>query len=171
MERPNAGLGSEDGIASPRNTNYKDRCAIRPSLLRQILGCAAGGAVGSGVFALIQHLGSELLESPGLVRWVFLYTLLGGVLAGVWEAATQRVTARFSLSCRGTVVVSGLAAGMLLGAAALLVAALKQGAGADGLLVLQLPWADGLGGFVGGAIGGGLWRYLFGAAGRPFSER
>jgi hypothetical protein len=167
MERSNAGLGSEDGIAIHRNTNHKDRYAIRPSLLRQILGYAAGGAVGSGVFALIQHLGPELLGHPALVRWVFLYALLGGVLTGVWQAATQWTAARFSLSRRGAILVSGLVAGTLLGAAALLVAALEQGAGTDGLLLLQLPWADGLGGFLGGAVGGGVWQYFRRRYGRP----
>lgn len=144
---------------------------MRPSPLRQILGYTAGGAVGSAVFALIQHLSPELLEAPALVRWVFLYALLSGVLAGVWEAATQRTTARFSLSHRGTVVVSGLVAGVLLGVAGLLVATLKQGAGTNGLLLLQLPWSDGIGGFLGGAVGGGLWRYLFGTRSRSSSER
>ena len=53
--------------------------------------------------------------------------------------------------------MSSLVAGMVLGAATLLVAALKQGAGAGGgLLLLGLPWKDGLGGFVGGAVHGAL---------------
>ena len=88
---------------------------------------------------------------------VFLYALLGGVGVALWREATRWATARFSLSRRGAILVSGLVAGTLLGAATLLVATLKQGAGAGGgLLLLGLPWKDGLGGFVGGAVYGAL---------------
>jgi hypothetical protein len=134
--------------------------AAPASPIRRLVGYGAGGAVGGGVFALIQHLGPGLLAEPRLVRWVFLYALLGGVIVGLWKEATRWATARFSLSRRGAILVSGLVAGTLLGAATLLVATLKQGAGADGLLLLGLPWKDGLGGFVGGAVGGGLDRYF-----------
>lgn len=152
-----------------RNANIEDTApAARPgrhggpaSPLRRVVGYGAGGAVGGGVLALIQFLGPDLLTEPALVRWVFLYTLLGGVAASVWTATTQWATARFSLSRRGAILMAGLVAGTLLGAASLLVATLKQGAGAaDGLLLLELPWKDGLGGFVGGAVGGGLGRYF-----------
>ena len=94
------------------------------------------------------------------MRWVVLYALLGGVGMGVWTTATRWATARFSLSHREAVLTSSLVAGTLVGTAALLAATLKQGAAADGLLLLGLPWKDGFGGFVGGAVGGGLWRAL-----------
>jgi hypothetical protein len=136
------------------------RHAAPSSPIRRVVGHGIGGAVGGGIFALVQHLGPGLLAAPRLVRWVFLYALLGGVGVALWREATRRATARFSLSRRGAILVSGLVAGTLLGAASLLVATLKQGAGADGLLLLRLPWKDGLGGFVGGAVGGGLDRYF-----------
>ncbi|WP_103029873.1 hypothetical protein [Salinibacter altiplanensis] len=134
--------------------------ALLASPIRRVVKCGVAGALGGGVFALIQHLGPGLLSEPSLARWVFLYALLGGVGAGVWKETTRWTTGRFSLSRREAVLVSGLVAGMLLGAATLLVAALKQGAGADGLLLLRLPWTDGLGGFVGGVVAGGLNKYL-----------
>jgi hypothetical protein len=77
---------------------------------------------------------------------------------GLWTEAMRWATAWFSLSRREAVLVSGVVAGVLVGGAALLVATLKQGAEANGLLLLGLPWKDGVGGFVGGAVGGGLWR-------------
>ena len=128
--------------------------------IRRVFRYGVAGALGGGVFALSQHLGPGLLAEPRLVRWVVLYALLGGVGVALWREATRWATARFSLSRRGAILVSGLVAGTLLGAASLLVATLKQGAGADGLLLLRLPWKDGLGGFVGGFVGGGLWQYL-----------
>ncbi len=133
--------------------------------MRRVVGYSVGGAIGGVVFALLQHLGPELLRQPALVRWAFLYALLGGIAAGIWEAVTRWATAQFSLSRRGAALASGLAGGLLLGGAALLVAALKQGTGAGGpppggLLLPGLPWTDGLGGFLCGAVGGGLWRYL-----------
>jgi hypothetical protein len=131
------------------------------SPVRRVVGYGVAGALGGGVFALIQHLGPDLLAEPRLVRWVFLYALLGGLGMSLWKEATRWTTDRFSLSRRGAILGSGLVAGMLLGAATLLVATLKQGAGAGGgLLLLGLPWKDGLGGFVGGAVGGGLDRYF-----------
>jgi hypothetical protein len=123
------------------------------------------------VFALIQHLGPGLLAEPRLVRWVFLYALLGGVAVGVWKEATRWAIDRFSLSRRGAILAAGLVAGMLLGAATLFVATLKQGAGANGLFLLRLPWTDGLGGFVGGAVGGGLGQYLGGSGVSSFARR
>ena len=150
-----------------RNANIEDtppaahlgRHGAPASPLRRVVGYGVGGAVGGGVLALIQFLGPDLLTEPALVRWVFLYTLLGGVSASVWVAATQWATTRFSLSRWGAVAASGLIAGTLLGAAALLLTALIQGA-RDGALLLRLPWADGLGGFLAGAVGGGLWQHL-----------
>ena len=114
------------------------------------------GALGGGVFAIVQHLGPDLLTRPSLVRWVFLYALLGGVGASVWREATRWTTDRFSLSRHGATLASGLLAGTIVGAATLLVATLKQGVGGDGLLLLRLPWKSGLGGFVGGVVGMGL---------------
>ena len=129
--------------------------------IRRVFRYSVAGAFGGGVFALSQHLGPGLLAEPRLVRWVFLYALLGGVGVALWREATRWATDWFSLSRRGAILVSGLVAGTLLGAATLLVATLKQGAGAGGgLLLLGLPWKDGLGGFVGGAVGGGLDRYF-----------
>lgn len=133
--------------------------------MRRVVGYSIGGAVGGSVFALFRHLGPTLLQQPVLIRWVFLYTLLGGMVAGIWDIVTRWTVARFSLSRRGAAMASGLSAGILVGGATLLVAALKQGTGAggpllDGTLLLGLPWTDGLGGFLGGAVGGGLWRYL-----------
>jgi hypothetical protein len=98
---------------------------------------------------------------PRVIRWVVLYALLGGVGGTLWREATRWATARFSLSRRDAGLVSGLVAGTLAGAAALFVAALNQGVGGDGLLLLRLPWNAGVGGFVGGAIAGGGWRYFF----------
>jgi hypothetical protein len=153
-------------VMDNRNANVEDRIPeARPgrlgapaSPLRLAVGYGVGGAVGGGVFALIQHLGPSLLTEPRLVRWVFLYALLGGVGMGLWTGATRWATAWFSLSRREAILVSSAVAGTLVGAATLTVATLKQGAGANGLLLLGLPWKDGLGGFVGGAVGGGLWR-------------
>jgi hypothetical protein len=118
------------------------------------------GALGGGVFALVQYLDPSLLTEPALLRWVFLYALLGGVGMALWTASTQWATARFSLSRREAVLVCGVVAGTLVGAAALLVATLKPGTGADGLLLLGLPWKDGLGGFVGGAVLGAGWQFF-----------
>ena len=133
--------------------------------IRRFIRYGVSGAVGGGVFALIQHLDPSFLTEPRLVRWVFLYALLGSVAVVAWREATRFVAVRFSLSRRGTVVASGVSAGVLVGGAALLVATLKQGAGGggpllDGTFPLGLPWTDGLGGFVGGVVGGGLWRFL-----------
>jgi len=128
--------------------------------IRRVVRYGVAGALGGGVHALIQHLGPGLLAEPRLVRWVVLYALLGGVGVALWKEVTRWATARSSLSRRGVVLVSGLVAGMLLGAATLLVVTLEQGAGASAPLLLRLPWTDGLGGFVGGAVGGGLWQYL-----------
>lgn len=127
--------------------------------IRHVVGYGVGGAAGGAIFAIIQHLGPGFLTEPPLVRWVFLYALLGGVVAGVWRATTRWVVAQFSLSRWGAVTTSGLLAGMFLGAATVLVATLTQGDG-DGTLLLRLPWADGLGGFLGGAVGGGLWQLM-----------
>jgi len=121
------------------------------------MGYGVGGAIGGGVFALVQLLGPRLLPEPPLVRWAFLYVLLGGVSASVWAAATRWATARISLSRREAVAASALLAGTLLGAIALLGATLVRGAG-DGPLLLGLPWADGVGGFLAGAVGGALWH-------------
>lgn len=154
MEARNLNTDDRDPETDP------DRHAASASPVRRVIVNGVGGAVGGGVFALIQYLVPGLFAEPRLVRWVFLYALLGGVLTGVWQAATQWAAARFLLSRRRTVVVSALVAGMLLGVAGLLVATIRQGAGTDGLLLLRLPWADGLGGLVGGAVGGGLWQYL-----------
>jgi hypothetical protein len=149
-----------------RNANPEDTVSIaRPgdsgaSPLRRFIQSGVAGALGGGVFALVQHLGPSLLTEPRLVRWIVLYALLGGVGMGLWRAATRWATARFSLTRREAVLTSSVVAGTLVGAAALLVATLKQGTGADGLLLLGLPWKDGLGGFVGGAVGGGLWQFL-----------
>ena len=126
--------------------------------LRRVIRAGVAGALGGGVFALVQHLGPSLLTEPRLVRWIVLYALLGGVGMGLWTEAMRWATAWFSLSRREAVLVSGVVAGVLVGGAALLVATLKQGAEANGLLLLGLPWKDGVGGFVGGAVGGGLWR-------------
>jgi hypothetical protein len=149
-----------------RNANLEDPVSTaRPggrgaSLLRRVIRAGVAGALGGGVFALIQHLGPSLLVEPRLVRWVFLYALLGGVGMGLWAEGTRWATGRFSLSRREAVLVSGVVAGTLVGSAALLVATLKQGAGTDGLLLLRLPWKHGVGGFVGGAVVGALWRAL-----------
>ena len=133
-----------------------------PPSLRRILTYGVGGAVGGGVFALIQHLGPGLLREPHLLRWFVLHALLGGVGVALWREATRWAAARFALGRRNAGLVSGLVAGTLVGAAALFVATLNQGVGSDGLLLLQLPWKDGVGGFVGGAIAGGGWQYLGG---------
>jgi len=125
------------------------------SPIRRVVRYGVAGALGGGVFALIQHLGPGLLVKPSLVRWVFLYALLGGVIVSIWKEATRWTTDRFSLSRRGSAVVSGLVTGTLVGGAALLVATLKQDIGTGELLLLRLPWTDGLGGFVGGAVAGG----------------
>jgi len=145
-----------------RNSEAPFSTSVSPaSPVRRVVGYVVAGAVGGGGFALTQHLGPGLLEEPRLVRWVFLYALLGGLGVALWKEATRWATDRFSLSRRGAILGSGLVAGTLLGAATLLVATLKQGAGAGGgLLLLGLPWKDGLGGFVGGAVGGGLDRYF-----------
>ncbi len=131
-----------------------------PSSLCRILTSGVGGAVGGGVFALLQHLGPGLLREPHLIRWVVLHALLGGVGVALWNEATRWATARFALSRRDAGLISGLLAGTLVGAAALFVATLNQGVESDGLLLLQLPWKDGVGGFVGGAMAGGGWRYI-----------
>lgn len=137
------------------------------SPIRRAIGYGVAGALGGGIFALIQHLGPGLLTEPRLVRWVFLYALLGGVGVSAWREATRWTTNRFPLSRQGAILVSSLVAGMILGAATLLVATLKQGAGAGGgLLLLGLPWTDGLGGFVGGAVYGALSTY-FNSGGPP----
>lgn len=148
-----------------RNANLEDPASTPcsrergSSSLRRVLRSGGSGALGGGVFALVQHLGPGLLIESGLVRWVFLYALLGGVGMALWTVATRWATARFSLSRREAVLVSSVVAGTLVGAAALLVATLKQGTGAGGgLLLLGLPWKDGIGGFVGGAILGAGWR-------------
>lgn len=154
MENRNANTDRRDAATRP------DRHAALSAPVRRLIGYGVGGAVGGGGFAIIQHLGPDLLTNPTLVRWVFLYTLLGGVITGVWQVATQWAATWFSLSRRGSILTSGLVAGTLLAAAALVVAVLKQGAGAGAPLLLRLPWTDGLGGFVGGAIGGGLWQSL-----------
>ena len=152
MNNRNAKRNSESPFSKP----------VPPaSPVRRVVGYGVAGALGGGVFALIQHLGPGLLAEPRLVRWVFLYALLGGLGVALWKEATRWATDRFSLSRRGAILVSGLVAGTLLGTATLLVATLKQDAGAGGgLLLLGLPWKDGLGGFVGGAVGGGLDRYF-----------
>ena len=127
------------------------------SPVRRVARYGVAGALGGGVFALTQHLGPSFLSEPGLARWVVLYALLGGLGVALWREATRWATDWFSLSRRGAILVSGLVAGTLLGAASLLVATLKQGAGAGGgLLLLGLPWKDGLGGFVVGAVYGAL---------------
>jgi hypothetical protein len=126
---------------------------------RCLLGYGMAGTVGGGVLAIIQHLGPGFLTEPALVRWVFLYALLGGVGAGVWKGTARWAAARFSLSRWGAVATSGLLAGTLVGAAVLVVATSAQGTG-DGALLLGLPWKDGLGGFVGGVAGGGLDMYF-----------
>lgn len=149
-----------------RNVNPEDTVSIaRPSdsgayPLRRVLRAGVAGALGGGVFGLIQHLSPSLLVELRLVRWVFLYALLGGVGMGVWTEATRWAIARFSLSRREAVLISSIVAGTLVGAAALLVATLKQGTGDDGLLLLGLPWKDGLGGFVGGVILGAGWQFF-----------
>jgi hypothetical protein len=135
-----------------------DRCGT--SSFRRVIQSGVAGALGGGAFALVQHLDPSLLTEPALLRWVFLYALLGGVGMALWTATTRWATARFSLSHREAVLTSSLVAGTLVGTAALLAATLKQGAEPNGLLLLGLPWKNGVGGFVGGAIGGGLWRAL-----------
>ena len=131
------------------------------SPIRRVVGYGVAGALGGGVFALTQHLGPSFLSEPGLARWVVLYALLGGLGMALWREATRWATGQFSLSRRGAILVSSLVAGMILGAATLLVATLRQGAGAGGgLFLLALPWTDGLGGVVGGAVYGGLDRYF-----------
>ncbi|WP_263788084.1 hypothetical protein [Salinibacter grassmerensis] len=127
---------------------------------RQVLRAVLGGVLGGGVFAIIQHLSPGFLTDPALVRWVFLHAVLGGAMVSAWQATTWWAAARFSLSRHGVALVSSLTAGVLVGTAALLVATLKQGTGAGGLLLLQLPWKDALGGFVGGVVGGGMWKLL-----------
>jgi hypothetical protein len=144
----------------PSSTTRLDRRRPRTISLRRVVGWGVGGAVGGGVFALIQHLGPGLLREPHLIRWVVLHALLGGVGVALWREATRWATARFALSRHDASLVSGLLAGTLVGAAALFAATLNQGVGNDGLLLLQLPWKDGVGGFVGGAIAGGGWRYI-----------
>jgi len=152
MDNRNANGNSEPSLRTP----------VPPaSPVRRVAGYGVAGALGGGIFALIQHLGPGLLAEPRLVRWVFLYALLGGLGMALWREAMRWATGRFSLSRRGAILVSSLVAGMILGAATLLVATLKQGAGAGGgLLLLGLPWEDGLGGGVGGAVCGGLDRYF-----------
>ena len=147
-----------------RNANPEDTVSIAhsgtlgASFLRRLIRVGVSGALGGGVFAFIQHLGPDLLVEPRFVRWVVVYALLGSVGMALWTTATRWATAWLSLSRREAVLVSSVVAGTLIGGAALLVATLKQGTGADGLLLLGLPWKDGVGGFVGGAVGGGLWR-------------
>ena len=152
MDNRNASGKSEPPLGKP----------VPPaSPVRRVARYGVAGALGGGVFALIQHR---------LVRWVFLYALLGGLGVALWKEATRWAADRFSLSRRGAILVSSLVAGMVLGAATLLVATLKQGAGAGGgLLLLGLPWKDGLGGVVGGAVYGALSRY-FNAGGSPSSR-
>ena len=152
MDNRNASGKSEPPLGKP----------VPPaSPVRRVARYGVAGALGGGVFALIQHR---------LVRWVFLYALLGGLGVALWKEATRWAADRFSLSRRGAILVSSLVAGMVLGAATLLVATLNQGAGAGGgLLLLGLPWKDGLGGVVGGAVYGALSRY-FNAGGSPSSR-
>ena len=161
MDNRNASGNSEPPLSKP----------VPPaSPVRRVARYGVAGALGGGVFALIQHLGPSFLAEPRLVRWVFLYALLGGLGVVLWKEATRWAADRFSLSRRGAILVSSLVAGTLLGAATLLVATLKQGAGAGGgLLLLGLPWKDGLGGVVGGAVYGALSRY-FNAGGSPSSR-
>jgi hypothetical protein len=151
-----------DNRDAKRNSESPFSKSVPPaSPARRVVGYGVAGALGGGVFALIQHLGPGLLTEPRLVRWVFLYALLGGLGMALWKEATRWTTDWFSLSRRGSILVSSLVAGMVLGVATLLVAMLKQGAGAGGgLILLELPWKDGLGGFVGGAVYGGLDRYF-----------
>lgn len=151
MENRSANIGN--GAPSARPGRH-----VAPVFpIRRAIGYGVGGAVGGGVVALVQLLGPRLLAEPPLVRRAFLYALLGGVSASVWAAATRWATARISLSRREAVAASALLAGTLLGAAALLGATLVRGAG-DGPLLLGLPWADGIGGFLAGAVGGALWH-------------
>lgn len=148
MDNGNANGNSEPPFSRP----------VPPtSPLRRVVQYGVAGALGGGVFALIQHLGPGFLTEPALVRWVFLYALLGGLGVSTWKEVTRWAAARVSLSRWGEIATSGLLAGTLLGAAVMLVATLTQGVG-DGALLLALPWQDGLGGFVGGVIGGGLDR-------------
>ncbi|WP_251964897.1 hypothetical protein [Salinibacter ruber] len=153
---------TDSSAIDDRSTGENSETPLDPhvpsaSPIRRVVGYGVAGALGGRVFALTQHLGSSFLAEPGLARWVILYALLGGLGVALWREATRWATGRGSLSRRGAVLVSSLVAGMVLGAATLLVAALKQGAGAGGgLLLLGLPWKDGLGGFVGGAVYGAL---------------
>lgn len=138
-----------------------DLVSARGRSTRRILGHVAAGAAGGSVFAFVEYLGPELLGRP-VLRWVFLYALLGGVAAGAWNAATGWLATSFSLSRREAVIASGLVAGLLLGGAALLVSTLSLTMEAKAHLLMQLPWKEGLGGFAAGAVGGGLWRFLLG---------
>lgn len=136
-----------------------DWVSARGRSTRRIVGHVVAGAAGGSVFAFVEHLGPELL-GRSVLRWVFLYALLGGVAAGVWNAATGWLATGLSLSRREAVIASGLVAGFLLGGAALLVGTLNLTMEANAHLLIQLPWKEGLGGFAAGAVGGGLWRFL-----------
>lgn len=167
-ETPSGGHGREDESKHGREGGSLP--------MRRAAKNFVAGALGGGVFALVQHLGSDFpsgpdrLVEPGLARWVVLYALLGGLAVSAWKETTRWITSRRSLSRRGAIAASGLVAGTLIGSAALLVATFEQGAGAGEWLLLErlslerfsldLLWTDGLGGFVGGAVGGSLGRVL-----------
>lgn len=116
--------------------------------------------MGGAVLALVQHVGLGHVVDPALLRWAFLYALVGGVLAGIWDVLSRQVVVRLRLSRWEAALASGLAAGVLFFGATLLVAALGKDGGTGARLLLGLPWADGLQAFLGGTIGGGVVRWM-----------
>lgn len=146
---------------SPSSEAETSLISARGRPIRRILGRVAAGVVGGSAVASAQHLGPELLGRP-VLRWIVLYALLGGVAAGVWDVATGWIATGLSLSRRGAALASGLAAGLLLGGAVLLVGALGLEMEAGAPLLMRLPWEDALKGFFVGMVGGGLWRFFLG---------
>ncbi len=63
MDNRNAQRNSETLLSKP---------VPPPSPVRRVFGYGVAGALGGGVFALIQHLGPSFLAETSLVRWVFL---------------------------------------------------------------------------------------------------